>query len=171
MRVLYSHGTSWYQTSLLLWFLTHRSETLLSFKQEHTYYKIYYEIIYWKIYKRRYLYIVLLTACQYFLLTSKSLKNVMKLTLGKGNGTICILKKPSLLRSKWLRLLLWALFQIFTCVTVEVGMASRGGRGASSASGPRTARACPAPARRGVKAVTRAGNEPCDVWSFTCFYI
>ena len=44
---------------------------------------------------------------------------------------------------------------ILTCVTVEVGMASRGGRGASSASGPRTARACPAPARRGVKAVTR----------------
>ena len=69
----------------------------------------------------------------------------------------------SLLRSKWLSLLLWALFQILTCVTVEVGMASRGGRGASSASGPRTARACPAPASRGGKAVTRAGNEPREV--------
>ena len=53
--------------------------------------------------------------------------------------------------------------QILTCVTVEVGMASRGGRGASSASGPRTARACPAPASRGGKAVTRAGNEPREV--------
>ena len=44
------------------------------------YVKNYYEMIYWKIYKRRYLYIVLLTVCQYFLLTSKSLKNVIKLT-------------------------------------------------------------------------------------------
>ena len=60
-----------------------------------------------------------------------------------------------LLISKWFSFLLWALLQILTCVTVEVGMASRGGRGASSASGPRTARACPAPASRGVKAVTR----------------
>ena len=69
----------------------------------------------------------------------------------------------SLLRSKWFSLLLWALFQILTCVTVEVGMASRGGRGGSSASGPRTARACPAPVSRGGKAVTRAGNEPREV--------
>ena len=41
--------------------------------------------------------------------------------------------------------------QILTCVTVEVGMASRGGRGGSSASGPRTARACPAPAQRSLE--------------------